>query len=94
MLQSVYYIRTYLLAPYKNYGTLIASQINYNKKLFTCCLRQLQCSEIDIRFLNLQNLLCCILYNVCIDRCDLIDFEECEEFMDNPIEPLIDSDIQ
>lgn len=103
---SAYHIREYLLTPNKNYGTLTASQINYNKKLSACrvlnenCFGLLKCRfrhYVDIHKVSQSTkffISCCVLHNLCIDRGDFIDFEECEESMDNSIGQVADSEIQ
>lgn len=106
---SAYHIREYLLTPYKNYGNLTASQINYNKKLSACRVLIENCfGLLKSRFRQLQHLdmhkvskstkfiiSCCVLHNLCIDRGDLIDIEseQCEEHMDSPVEQTRDNEI-
>ncbi|KAB0804149.1 hypothetical protein PPYR_01119 [Photinus pyralis] len=95
---GAYFIRPWLLTPYKDYGKLTPDQVNYNKKF--CATRVLientfgilksrfrQLTRLDMKSVVTATKIiisCCILHNFCINVDDVIidDIEYEERFQE------------
>ena len=86
---SAFPLQEYLLVPYKDYGTLSAQQIHFNKrhsKTRTVFEYSFGILKSRFRILNRVNTYlkfvpdfitaCCILHNICVSMNDEIEFYE------------------
>lgn len=99
---SAYPIREFLMTPYKDYGNLTLSHINFNEKLsatrvkientfglLKCRFRQLMLLDFyTVYKMSRFIIACCVLHNMCIDSNDVFESDDAlnEEQFNEPVE--------